>query len=80
MSSEKLSSCLTRVCYFLPLVVRPANEIPLAYTNFADNDGTITSAELETVLKSFGMNPSESELQDMVSDPWKKVSKLCFRF
>jgi Ca2+-binding EF-hand superfamily protein len=54
------------------LLVRPAKEIPLAYTNFADNDGTITSAELETVLKSFGMNPSESELQDMVSDPWKK--------
>lgn len=33
-----------------------------------DNDGTITSEELETVLKQFGMNPSESELQDMVSE------------
>lgn len=33
-----------------------------------DGDGTITAAELGVVLRSFGMNPDESELNDMVRD------------
>lgn len=32
-----------------------------------DGDGSITAIELGTVLRKFGMNPSDAELQDMVS-------------
>jgi len=33
-----------------------------------DNDGTITTKELGTVMKSLGQNPSESELRDMINE------------
>ncbi|KAK7040735.1 hypothetical protein VNI00_009641 [Paramarasmius palmivorus] len=33
-----------------------------------DGDGTITTAELGTVMRSLGQNPSESELQDMINE------------
>ncbi|KAG0263677.1 hypothetical protein DFQ27_001634 [Actinomortierella ambigua] len=33
-----------------------------------DGDGTITTRELGTVMRSLGQNPSESDLQDMVND------------
>jgi Ca2+-binding EF-hand superfamily protein len=33
-----------------------------------DNDGSITAQELGIVIRSFGMNPTESELVDMVRD------------
>lgn len=33
-----------------------------------DNDGYITSKELGTVMRSLGQNPSQSELQDMISE------------
>jgi calmodulin len=32
-----------------------------------DGDESISAVELGTVLRSFGMNPNEAELQDMVS-------------
>lgn len=32
-----------------------------------DGDGTITSRELGIVMKSLGQNPTDAELQDMVS-------------
>lgn len=31
-----------------------------------DGDGSISANELGVVLRSFGMNPSDAELQDMV--------------
>jgi len=33
-----------------------------------DGDGTITTNELATVMRSLGQNPTESELQDMVNE------------
>ncbi|XP_074657402.1 uncharacterized protein LOC141910271 isoform X1 [Tubulanus polymorphus] len=33
-----------------------------------DGDGTITTRELGTVMRSLGQDPSESELQDMIND------------
>ena len=33
-----------------------------------DGDGTITTKELGTVMRSLGQNPAESELLEMVND------------
>ncbi|CAG8550543.1 2710_t:CDS:2 [Paraglomus occultum] len=33
-----------------------------------DNDGTITTKELGTVMRSLGQNPTETELQDMINE------------
>lgn len=33
-----------------------------------DGDGTITTKELGTVMRSLGQNPSSQELEDMVNE------------
>ena len=35
---------------------------------FTDGDGTITTKELGTVMRSLGQNPAEYELQDMINE------------
>lgn len=48
---------------FLPL------EFKEAFSLFdKDGDGTITTKELGTVMRSLGQNPTEAELQDMINE------------
>ena len=43
-------------------------EFKEAFSLFAkDGDGTITTKDLGTVMRSLGQNPTEAELQDMTS-------------
>ncbi|KAJ1978573.1 Calmodulin, partial [Dimargaris xerosporica] len=45
------------------------NEFKEAFTLFdKDGDGTITTKELGTVMRSLGQNPTEAELQDMINE------------
>lgn len=44
-------------------------ELQEAFAMFDKNgDGTISSAELGTVMRSLGQNPTESELMDMINE------------
>ncbi|XP_006864950.1 PREDICTED: calmodulin-like [Chrysochloris asiatica] len=45
------------------------NKFKEAFSLFnKDGDGTITTKELGTVMRSFGQNPTEAELQDMINE------------
>jgi len=44
-------------------------EFKEAFSRFdKDGDGTITTKELGTVMRSLGQNPTEAELQDMINE------------
>uniref|UniRef100_A0ACB8GA80 Uncharacterized protein n=1 Tax=Sphaerodactylus townsendi TaxID=933632 RepID=A0ACB8GA80_9SAUR len=54
----------------LALLVRNVDrEFKEAFSLFdKDGDGTITTKELGTVMRSLGQNPTEAELQDMINE------------
>lgn len=57
-----------------------SSEFKEAFSLFdKDGDGTITTKELGTVMRSLGQNPTEAELQDMINEvdadgKWSKGS------
>lgn len=51
------------------LVFSVCPEFKEAFSLFdKDGDGTITTKELGTVMRSLGQNPTEAELQDMINE------------
>ncbi|CAH8661470.1 unnamed protein product [Heterobilharzia americana] len=62
-----------RTCVFLDmadqLTEEQIAEFKEAFSLFdKDGDGTITTKELGTVMRSLGQNPTEAELQDMINE------------
>jgi len=52
-----------------PLTDEQIAEFKEAFSLFdKDGDGTITTKELGTVMRSLGQNPTEAELQDMINE------------
>ena len=50
-------------------LVSSSSEFKEAFSLFdKDGDGTITTKELGTVMRSLGQNPTEAELQDMINE------------
>uniref|UniRef100_A0A8B9LPE2 Calmodulin n=1 Tax=Astyanax mexicanus TaxID=7994 RepID=A0A8B9LPE2_ASTMX len=55
---------LTAACFLFSVP-----EFKEAFSLFdKDGDGTITTKELGTVMRSLGQNPTEAELQDMINE------------
>ncbi len=53
----------------IPYICHAIPEFKEAFSLFdKDGDGTITTKELGTVMRSLGQNPTEAELQDMINE------------
>uniref|UniRef100_A0A673C2K9 Calmodulin 2 n=1 Tax=Sphaeramia orbicularis TaxID=375764 RepID=A0A673C2K9_9TELE len=56
-------------CFLPPPLSFVCLEFKEAFSLFdKDGDGTITTKELGTVMRSLGQNPTEAELQDMINE------------
>lgn len=68
MSSDAKLSTFNATCvYWLQACF--LTEFKEAFSLFdKDGDGTITTKELGTVMRSLGQNPTEAELQDMINE------------
>jgi len=54
---------------FTKLTENQVSELKEVFTLFdRDEDGFITTSELQTVLRSLGQDPTDVELQDLVND------------
>ena len=62
-------------------ILKKKTEFKEAFSLFdKDGDGTITTKELGTVMRSLGQNPTEAELQDMINEvdaDGKSIPKNC---
>lgn len=57
------------IVVFITFFVSVSSEFKEAFSLFdKDGDGTITTKELGTVMRSLGQNPTEAELQDMINE------------
>jgi len=60
--SIKMKTCSCNMLFMI-------SEFKEAFSLFdKDGDGTITTKELGTVMRSLGQNPTEAELQDMINE------------
>ncbi|CAE6410186.1 unnamed protein product [Rhizoctonia solani] len=68
LSDEQISGeyDMYRVGFWLNLFQSSRRRSP--YSIKAYGDGTITTKELGTVMRSLGQNPTEAELQDMINE------------
>lgn len=64
--------CVSQQCWVKTLILKSQllfSEFKEAFSLFdKDGDGTITTKELGTVMRSLGQNPTEAELQDMINE------------
>ena len=72
--------CFVNVTFYIKL------EFKEAFRIFdKDGDGTISTKELGTVLRSLGQNPTEAELQDMINEvdangKWHDIEQIFEKF
>ena len=65
-----IKSAISNIFFFIfSSSPHTCSEFKEAFSLFdKDGDGTITTKELGTVMRSLGQNPTEAELQDMINE------------